>query len=81
LINFIYPKEEIAEAVESYAGKLIHSVSSNSVSLSKSLINSVQDLSLDESLSLAVILNVETRSSSDCKKGISAFLTKGKLNW
>jgi methylglutaconyl-CoA hydratase len=81
LINFIYPKEEIAEAVKSYARKLIHSVSSNSVSLSKSLINSVQDLSLDESLSLAVILNVETRSSSDCKKGISAFLTKGKLNW
>jgi methylglutaconyl-CoA hydratase len=39
LINFIYPKEEIAEAVKSYARKLIHSVSSNSVSLSKSLIN------------------------------------------
>jgi len=81
LINFIYPKEEIAEAVESYARKLIHSISSNSVSLSKSLINSVQDLSLEESLSLAVKLNVETRSSSDCKKGISAFLNKEKLNW
>jgi methylglutaconyl-CoA hydratase len=81
LINFIYPKEEIAEAVEVYARKLIHSVSSNSVNLSKSLINSVQDLSLEESLSLAVKLNVVTRSSSDCKKGISAFLNKEKLNW
>jgi len=81
LINFIYPKEMISEAVEHYARKLIHSVSSNSVSLSKSLINTVQDLSLDDSLSLAVKLNVETRSSSDCKKGISAFLNKEEPNW
>lgn len=81
LINFICPKEEIAGAVEFYAHKLIQSVSANSVALGKALINSVQDLSLEDSLNLAVKMNVETRSSSDCKKGISAFLNKERLNW
>ena len=81
LINFISPKEEIANAVESYARNFIQSVSANSVVLGKELINSVQDISLDDSLNLAVKMNVETRSSADCKKGISAFLNKEKLNW
>lgn len=81
LINFISPKEEISAAIQSYAMKFIQSVSANSVALGKALINSVQDLSLEDSLNLAVKMNVETRSSADCKKGISAFLNKGKLNW
>lgn len=81
LINFISPKEEIAAAVQSYALKFIQSVSANSIALGKALINSVQDLSLEDSLNLAVKMNAETRSSADCKKGISAFLNKEKLNW
>lgn len=81
LINFIYQKDEIAAAVQSYAEKFNQSVSANSVALEKTLINSVQDLSLDDSLDLAVKMNIETRSSSDCKKGISAFLNKERLNW
>jgi len=81
LINFISPKEEIAAAVQSYALKFIQSVSANSIALGKALINSVQDLSLKDSLNLAVKMNVETRSSDDCRKGISAFLNKEKLNW
>ena len=81
LINFVCTKEEIAAAVESYVHKFIQSVSANSVALGKILIDSVQDNSLEDSLNLAVKMNVETRSSSDCKKGISAFLNKEKLNW
>jgi len=81
LINFVCAKEEIAGAVDSYVHKLIRSVSANSIALGKALIDSVQDHSLEDSLNLAVKMNVETRSSSDCKKGISAFLKKEKLNW
>jgi len=81
LINFICPKEEIAAVVKAYAQKFVDSVSANSVALGKALINSVQDLSLEDSLNLAVKMNVETRSSVDCKKGISAFLNKEKLKW
>jgi len=81
LINFTCQKKEIAKTVQSYAINLSRSVSANSLALGKELINSVQDLSLEDSLNLAVKMNVETRSSVDCRKGISAFLNKEKLKW
>lgn len=81
LINFIVEKHEIESKVWAYGLDFIKSVSTNSVALSKSLINAAQDLSLDKSLDLALKLNVETRASADCKRGISAFLNKEKLEW
>ena len=81
LINFVVDKSEIESKVESYARSFIKSVSANSVALTKSLINSAQDLTLDKSLDLALKLNVETRSSIDCRRGIAAFLNKEELEW
>jgi len=81
LINFIASKEEIESAVQSYAKKIIEGTSSNSITVTKQLLITVQDLNLDESLNLAIGLNVQTRSSADCKKGITAFLNKNKLEW
>jgi methylglutaconyl-CoA hydratase len=81
LINFIASKDDISISVAAYAQQIVRTTSAQSITLSKQLLNSVQDLSLDEGLNLAVNLNVETRSSVDCKKGIAAFLNKDKLEW
>lgn len=81
LINFIVNKEDISISVAEYARKIVQGTSANSIALSKQLLNSVQDISLDEGLTLAVNLNVKTRSSADCKRGIAAFLNKEKLQW
>jgi methylglutaconyl-CoA hydratase len=81
LINFIVSKEEIESAVHTYAKKIVEGTSSNSITVTKQLLSAVQDLNLDESLNLAIGLNVQTRSSADCKKGITAFLNKNKLEW
>ena len=81
LINFVVSKENIAAQVDAYAQKIISSASGQSIALSKELLNSVQDLSLEDSLSLAVKLNIQTRSSADCRQGISAFLKKEKFEW
>lgn len=81
LINFVVNKEDISASVDAYAQKMIRTSSGQSVALSKGLLNSVQDLSLEDGLSLAVKLNVKTRSSADCRKGISAFLDKEKFEW
>lgn len=81
LINFILPADKIDAGVVEYASLRVNTVSANSVSLTKKLLNAAQNLSLEESLELAVNLNVQTRSSEDCKRGISAFLNKEKLNW
>jgi len=81
LINFITGKDDISNLVEAYAQQIVRATSAHSIALSKQLLNSVHDLSLDDGLNLAVSLNVQTRSSIDCKKGIAAFLNKEKLEW
>jgi methylglutaconyl-CoA hydratase len=81
LINFIASKDDISISVATYAQQIVRTTSAQSITLSKQLLNSVQDISLEEGLNLAVSLNVETRSSADCKKGIAAFLNKDKLEW
>lgn len=81
LVNFIVEKNDIATAVELYAKKIVMGASSNSITVTKQLLTSIQDLSLEEGLNLAIGLNVQTRSSNDCKKGIAAFLNKTKLDW
>jgi len=81
LINFVTEKSQIANEVEQYALALATETSAQSVSTTKNLIHQVQQLSLEESLDLAVKLNAEARGTADCKKGIAAFLNKEKLSW
>ncbi|WP_026898490.1 enoyl-CoA hydratase/isomerase family protein [Daejeonella oryzae] len=81
LINFIFEADKIRGEVIHYAQRFISSVSAQSVTLTKELLNMAQNLSLEESLENAVHLNAKARSSDDCKRGISAFLNKEKLEW
>ena len=81
LINFVINKDEIATRVNAYAEKLIRSTSAQSVASTKELLNRAQNLSLEESLEEAIKLNVQARSSEDCKRGVAAFLNKEKFDW
>lgn len=81
LINFISEKSEISGHVKSYAERSASGVSGQSVALTKQLIHSAQNKNLEDSLEDAIRLNVQTRSSADCKKGIASFLEKKKLQW
>lgn len=81
LINFIVDKDKIEQRVRDYAEKLARFVSGESVVLTKQLLNNAQNKSLEDSLEEAIRLNVQTRSSPECKRGIAAFLNKEKLEW
>lgn len=81
LINFIRDKHSIRESVKNYAEKLVIETSAQSVSLTKQLLNMAQNLTLEESLEEAVKLNATARATSDCKRGIAAFLNKEKIEW
>jgi methylglutaconyl-CoA hydratase len=81
LINFIVDKDNIEQRVRDYAEKLARFVSGESVVLTKQLLNNAQNKSLEDSLEEAIRLNVQTRSSPECKRGIAAFLNKEKLEW
>ena len=81
LINFICDKEIIQQKVREHAERIAAETSSESIALTKQLLNIAQNLPLEESLSEAVKLNAAARATEDCKRGIAAFLNKEKITW
>lgn len=81
LVNKIIDSSLMDEQVLEFALKLVRSVSSESIALTKTLLNNIKGHSLDDQLEMAAAANAQARASNDCKKGISAFLNKEKLTW
>ncbi|KAG4069320.1 hypothetical protein HA402_012173 [Bradysia odoriphaga] len=81
LITGVVPAPEIASVVAKVAASLCTGASAHSLEVTKKLIGTVLDLSLEEGLTHASVLNAATRGHDDCKRGIAAFLNKEKLNW
>ncbi len=81
LVNFIELKEELENKTIEFAQKLIKNNSTNSMALTKQMIDRVQSMSLEDALAYAARMNAETRASEDCKKGINTFLNKENLTW
>lgn len=81
IFNFIEKKEKIANAVKTFAEKLIKTASDESLNLTKNLISQIQGLDLDDALKFASKLNAKARATEDCQKGISSFLNKEKIMW
>lgn len=81
LVNSVFSKEEIEMKVKDFATTLCNETSAQSLSLTKQMIGKVQELSLEKSLSYAAEMNANARGTTDCKKGIAAFLNKENLKW
>lgn len=81
IFNFIEDSKNIEHAVHDFAQKLIKNASDNSLSLTKKLISDIQNLDYDKALNFAAEINAISRQTEDCKKGITAFLNKEKINW
>ncbi len=81
LVNKIVDADLIDKEVLDFALKLVKTVSSESITLTKTLLNNIKGHSLDDQLEMAAAANAQARASNDCKKGISAFLNKEKLTW
>ncbi len=81
LITAVVPADQIRAHVAAIADSLCTDASSNSLTVTKQLIASVFDHSLEEGLEAAARTNAETRRHPDCQQGISAFLDKQKPIW
>ena len=81
MVNLIFDKNEIENAVNSFCEKLIRQASSQSLALTKKMIADVQHLSIDDALNYAATQNATARATDDCKKGIASFLNKQKISW
>jgi len=78
LISYVVEKENLDSFVSDFREKLAVTTSSSSLALTKSLINEIGGSSIEIGLKKAAELNAFTRSTEDCKEGISAFLEKRK---
>ena len=81
MITGLAETDQIHKHVADIAEKLSVTVSSESVKLTKQLLSEFPGKSIHEQLSLAAVFNAEARATTDCKKGINAFLQKEKLSW
>lgn len=81
LINQVSTKEKLENSVMELAQSLVQTASADSLALTKQLINGVSDKPLAEGFKWAAEINAQARETDDCKKGISSFLNKEKLNW
>ena len=81
LIYEVVQLENLEEVVDKFALKLCDANSQKSMELIKTMISKIPELPLEDALSYASAMNAEARSSEDCKKGISNFLNKKKIEW
>ncbi len=81
LVNRIVPKDSIEHTVLEFVGKLVKNNSTQSMELTKKMIEEVQSMKLAEALDYASEQNAYARTTDDFRKGIKAFLSKEELNW
>ncbi|MCW5911158.1 MAG: enoyl-CoA hydratase/isomerase family protein [Cyclobacteriaceae bacterium] len=81
LITEIVPAGELENRVKQFAQNLVNQNSAQSMQLTKQLVNEVQNFPLNEALAFAANQNAKARATSDCKKGIAAFLNKQEIKW
>lgn len=81
LINFVTNKTEINQTVKSYALQLCENSSSNSLAVTKQLLNKTTYRDIDNILNEAVVINAKVRESDDFKKGVSSFINKLTIKW
>ena len=81
LVNRIVPKESIEGTVLEFVQKLVKGNSTQSMELTKKMIEEVQSMKLEDALDYAAERNAYARTTDDFKKGIKAFLSKEDLNW
>lgn len=81
LITGVEPAEFLGKSVNEFAGKLITQNSTFSMAKTKTLLRQLDETERNKSLQLAAEVNATARAHEDCKKGISAFLTKTSPDW
>ncbi|MDV3307712.1 MAG: enoyl-CoA hydratase-related protein [Cyclobacteriaceae bacterium] len=81
LINCVSEKNMLTRDVETFATSLIKANSFEAMKTTKQLLAQMQSLTLEASLDVAAAANARARETDDCKRGISAFLNKEKIDW
>jgi methylglutaconyl-CoA hydratase len=80
-ISHISDKDKIYDEAFAFAQKLALQCSGEAMAQTKRLIQKLFYNDMQAALELTVEANAQARESADCKRGISAFLSKEKITW
>lgn len=81
LINEVVAPNDLPQVADNLCLQLINDCSGDSIKRIKAMLTDIRSMTLEDALHYAAHQNAETRSTEDCKKGISSFLNKQKINW
>ncbi len=81
IINFVVAPENLEAEVNAFAQKLCTETSGDSLRLTKQMIAAIQEMPLQSALLHAANQNALARETTDCRRGIAAFLNKEKIMW
>jgi methylglutaconyl-CoA hydratase len=81
LINQVVEAEKLQEHVSKLAQQLITQNSAQAMATTKKMLATISGSDVNSALAYAAAMNAEARATTDCKKGIAAFLAKEKISW
>lgn len=81
LITRVVPESELDSETDALARELVTQTSASALALTKGLLADLFGMGFDEALHHAALTNAFARSTSDCQKGIDAFLNKKPMPW
>lgn len=74
-------KENIQEYTIQFISELLSNCSHQSLLATKEVLIESENMTLDDALSFSATMNAKARDTSDCKKGLAAFLKKETVKW
>jgi methylglutaconyl-CoA hydratase len=81
LVSAVVPEANLEASVDVLANDLLESNSLTSMGLCKEMLSKLHGMNLPDSLDFAAHMNAAARMTSDCKRGIRAFLNKERIHW
>ncbi len=81
LVHRVVADDALNETVAQFVEDLLAQNSFQAMVLTKQLLRDIQEQPLNRGLEIAAEVNVAARKTSDCQRGLAAFLNKQKVNW
>lgn len=81
LVNELAEEGQVVALAGQRARAMARNCSPGSIASTKALLEKIHGMGMEEAMAVAVEANLERRASSECRRGVQAFLDKEELDW
>ncbi|MFN0156684.1 MAG: enoyl-CoA hydratase/isomerase family protein [Bacteroidota bacterium] len=81
LVNMVVPEAELVTRTQQLISELLENNSLMSMGLCKEMLSKLDGMNLVDALDYAAKMNASARMTPECKRGMTAFLNKEKIQW